>query len=517
MRKIKTQISTLILIFLFAYGCQKEHENQPPTCEIISPTFGAKFQKGEEVTISVEANDVDGEVKEVRFYIDGIGIYSTNKFPYTYGLITNELEQGNHIIKIIAIDNENKEGEASSEFYVELKEPTVLTGEIKGVTNITAVCKGEVIDDGGADIEERGICWSLSSNPTVNDNKSYSGDGIGKYESSIDNLNPGTKYFVRAFAKNEIGFSYGEIKSFTTALEVITNDVRNSTEISAFLVGDVIGYNFELPEPSKGFYWSKDNTKPDSLDNLVISKSVGDFWTAIFGLQPNTTYYYRAFAKYGNGIGIGAVKSFTTRQNKGVFDGETGELYDNRDGKTYKTVKIGTQTWMAENLAYKSENGCWAYNNDESNVKNLGYYYNWETAKNVCPEGWHLPSADELKQLFNYISKENGYDDSTVTVDGSYRTWNNVGDDLKSKMGWKDNGNGTDKYGFSGLPCGQQRTDVWMYNSSNLIYGGYWWSSTSKDSEHALTFYLYYDENYVVLHDRGPKTQGRSVRCIKNQ
>ena len=74
---------------------------------------------------------------------------------------------------------------------------------------------------------------------------------------------------------------------------------------------------------------------------------------------------------------------------------------DSRDKHVYKWVKIGTQTWMAENLAYKADRGCWAYNNKKSNVKTYGYLYNWETAKKVCPSGWHLPTDTEWTTMIN--------------------------------------------------------------------------------------------------------------------
>ena len=76
---------------------------------------------------------------------------------------------------------------------------------------------------------------------------------------------------------------------------------------------------------------------------------------------------------------------------------------DERDGKTYKLVKIGKQVWMAENLADKANKGCWAYNQDTSNVSKYGYLYNYETAKNVCPDGYHLPTKSEFETLLkNY-------------------------------------------------------------------------------------------------------------------
>ncbi len=95
---------------------------------------------------------------------------------------------------------------------------------------------------------------------------------------------------------------------------------------------------------------------------------------------------------------------------------ETGSFTDPRDGKTYKTVKVGGQWIMAENLAYKPDNGnYWAYENDESNTAIYGYLYDWETAMNIAPKGWHLPSRKEWMaiqktlgaklNIFHYLEK----------------------------------------------------------------------------------------------------------------
>jgi len=89
------------------------------------------------------------------------------------------------------------------------------------------------------------------------------------------------------------------------------------------------------------------------------------------------------------------------------FSQEKGTFTDPRDGKVYKTVKIGSQWIMAENLAYKPSNGnYWAYNNQQSNVSKFGYLYDWETAKAVAPAGWHLPTITEWDTLYKYLGAD---------------------------------------------------------------------------------------------------------------
>jgi uncharacterized protein (TIGR02145 family) len=120
-----------------------------------------------------------------------------------------------------------------------------------------------------------------------------------------------------------------------------------------------------------------------------------------------------------------------------VFAQQKGSFTDPRDKKTYKTVKIGTQTLMAENLDYGGKNGnigsC--YDEKAENCKKYGRLYNWETAKEACPKNWHLPSDAEWSTLTDFIG------------DGA-------GAKLKAASGWDNNGNGTDAYGFSALPGG---------------------------------------------------------------
>ena len=175
---------------------------------------------------------------------------------------------------------------------------------------------------------------------------------------------------------------------------------------------------------------------------------------------------------------------------------ENGKFKDSRDGKTYKTIKIVTQTWMAENLAYKTSNGCLAYNNSEKDVALYGYLYNWEAAKKACPSGWHVPSDAEWDTLVKYLGGKDV-----------------AGGKLKSKTGWiSPNTGATNESGFTAFPNGYLQASGLF---SIIGEKGYWWSSTEAYSSVAFNFLLYYNKSSV---DKGyyPETMGFSVRCLKD-
>jgi uncharacterized protein (TIGR02145 family) len=135
------------------------------------------------------------------------------------------------------------------------------------------------------------------------------------------------------------------------------------------------------------------------------------------------------------------------------LDDRSGYFTDSRDGQKYKIAKIGIQIWMAENLQYKMPSGCWAYENNEENAKKYGYLYNWETAKNACPKGWHLPSDEEWTALVNYLGGENS-----------------AGAKMKATSDWKmPNTGATNESGFTALPAGSRRDDGSFYNIGNDI------------------------------------------------
>ncbi|MDY6387206.1 MAG: fibrobacter succinogenes major paralogous domain-containing protein [Fibrobacter sp.] len=216
---------------------------------------------------------------------------------------------------------------------------------------------------------------------------------------------------------------------------------------------------------------------------------------------------------------------------------EYDTIIDSRDGKVYRTVKIGDQTWMAENLNYDPGQGgsddakydwSWCYNNDPKNCDVAGRLYTWAAAmdsagtwsangkgcgygtdcsptdavRGICPAGWHLPTNPEWEMLFTAV----GGDLTACKV-------------LKSQTGWfskYNNGNGTDSFGFSALPAGY-RDD---YDGSSEFWNGgrqaLFWSNAEYNSLNADYMLLDYYNEWVFYHFNHYKNYGLSVRCLKD-
>lgn len=179
--------------------------------------------------------------------------------------------------------------------------------------------------------------------------------------------------------------------------------------------------------------------------------------------------------------------------------GNGSSFTDPRDGKVYKTVTIGTQVWMAENLAYAPASGnYWAYDNDSNNVASYGYLYDWETALNVCPAGWHLPSDDEWTALTTYLMGDSVAGGKMKEVGTAHWISPNAG--------------ATNSSGFTALPGGYRSTNG---SFGSLSSSGRWWSSSEYGAFNAWAWGLGYG-TADVYRFYYYKSFGFSVRCLKD-
>ena len=195
--------------------------------------------------------------------------------------------------------------------------PSVTTLNIVTVTGHTATINSQVTDDGGVNVTQRGLCWSASQNPTINNSHTTTdGSGMGNYTSNLTELTPGTTYYVRAYATNSVGTAYGAQLSFTTHTPpiVTTNAVNDITHSSAICGGNVTS-DGGTSIIARGVCWSTSQYPTISNDHTSNGNGMGIFTSNISGLTPNTTYYVRAYATNSEGTAYGEQKTFTTTCN----------------------------------------------------------------------------------------------------------------------------------------------------------------------------------------------------------
>jgi uncharacterized protein (TIGR02145 family) len=298
-------------------------------------------------------------------------------------------------------------------------------------------------------------------------------------------------------------------------LPVLTTIIPYDITAEAATSGGEITSDGGTEITARGVCWDS-IPEPTVADHITADGTgIGSFTSDITGLASGTTYYVRAYATNQAGTNYGNEEMFVSAS--------AGTFVDERDGNAYRTVNIGTQTWMAENLRYLPEvhtnsefdhrtspgYGVYGYNGkdvaaakDHPNYSAYGVIYNYPSASNSCPVGWHLPSADEWDELEDFIKSDG------VVAPG----WE--GNALKSTHGWNCGVSGTDNYGFTALAGGVRGNggaffDIGLYSD--------WWTSTEGINDCCSAYReLACSYLFLVSSEGGPKHGGKYVRCIKN-
>lgn len=308
--------------------------------------------------------------------------------------------------------------------------PGITTTAVTNILYATATSGGTVTEDGGDPNILKGVCWGTSSGPTIENNRTADGLGTGQFVSSITGLKPGASYYLRAYATNSAGTSYGSELRFTTKIPGV---------------------------------------------------------------------HFNANLTYGTMTDI--------------------------DGNNYKTIPIGNQVWMAENLKTSKLNDgtavpletnnaqwtnlvtlayCWCDNNDTLYENIYGAYYNWfavSTGK-LCPTGWHVPSDDEWQLLVDYLGGDNTAGSKIKEAGTNNWIFSNT--------------DATNESGFTALPAGQRGSLDGIFNGQGF-YGG-WWSATELEASPLSAAWCrwIHGDTTVVARSQIFKKDGFSVRCIKD-
>lgn len=306
-----------------------------------------------------------------------------------------------------------------------------------------------------------------------------------------------------------------------TLATISTLPAGNITAASA-TGGGSISSDGGTPVTQRGVCWSTAQTPTTANSRTTDGTGTGSFSSALTGLSANTTYYVRAYAINSAGTAYGNQVQFTTTSSGGgsiVSNPGPGVTYG---GYTYPTIILGNgQEWMSENLrtttyangdpipnvlldaqwaALTSGAWCWYYN-DAQYENPYGKLYNWFTVsdpRNLCPNGWHVPTDSEWTVLTNYLG-------------GSI-----AGCMMKSTgtQYWQSPNTGaTNQSGFSGLPGGWRSN---MGTFDDIGSYGFWWSASLYSNTTAAWYRLLSYNNGVIYRYYGPQDHGFSVRCLRD-
>ena len=406
----------------------------------------------------------------------------------------------------------------------EVRSPIIGRTTISDIKTHEVTAASWIFHDGNSGIKECGFCWNIEGDPTREDFCVETDITYMKLSAVIKDLSEGTRYYIRSFAINRTGISYGEVRSFTTIsyrLPVVSwpyiQDVSHDMVVcgGARIVDDNTDNII-----SKGICWStiKNPTVNDS--KVELGGGYGYIGTKIEGLMPGTVYYFRAYA--ANAVGTAYSGDAVAR----TFDGYMTDY----EGNIYSTVRLGNQEWMIRNLRTiyfsngdkisttyppdlntgQEENPVyqWPFRGEEEPEYSLvgrGRLYTWHTVndnRKLCPDGWHLPTLDEWNELIAHLGGE--------TLSSSDLRW-------CSNFHWDPNHPmypGRDEGCFRVYLAGLREVNGQFLSGS--YYGTYWWSATegSTGNAHAI-FCGSSDVDKVKPYEKNKK-YGYSVRCVKD-
>jgi uncharacterized protein (TIGR02145 family) len=408
--------------------------------------------------------------------------------------------------------------------------PVVSTAPVSNIGSTTAVSGGNIALESGGTITARGIVWGTINNPNLMYNKGFTNDGTGTgiYTSYLTGLLKNTTYYIRAYATNGAGTNFGIEVIFTTLAEqatITTANPGNVTSVSASCGGNVTD-NGGASVFERGVCWGIAELPTIYNSHTDDGTGAGEFVSLITRLTPGITYFVRAYARNYLGTSYGNQVSFMTPSGSG-----TGEIAFNpsltygsatdADGNIYKTIQIGTQTWMAENLkTTKFRNGDlipeitdriqWKnlisgaysnYNNEAGLSAVYGCLYNWYATndnRNLAPDGWHVATDNDWTKLVDYLGGKGLAAYKLIETGTSHWAVPNSG--------------ATNESGFSALPGGFLLTGEGYFGVGSISI---WWSATEVD----ITYGSYWE--IVNIYNRIDKygynkTDGHSVRCVKD-
>lgn len=373
----------------------------------------------------------------------GTGSYTSNMSSLSYNTT--------YYVRAYATNSKGTSYGEEKTFTTNKIAPTVTTTEATSITSNSAICGGNVTSDGGATVTARGVCYGTSQNPTISGNHTSDGNGIGQFTSNLTGLTENTTYYIRAYATNSEGTSYGEQKSFTTEHAVTlptvtTTNVSSITQTTAVSGGNVTSAGYGTVN-ARGVCYSTSHNPTITNAHTTNGTGTGTFTSNISGLATNTTYYVRAYATNEAGTAYGEQKTFTTSSG-GTGNAPTGAI----DGLF--SVSSTEQVYFSQgNIQYQASTDTWRF--AEHQYDYVGYdnanisssYDGW-----IDLFGWGTSG---------YNHGANCYQPWSISIyDDDYYAYSSLTYDLSSQTCQAD-------WGFNAISNGGNTTNTWRTPTKN--------------------------------------------------
>lgn len=392
----------------------------------------------------------------------------------------------------------------------------ISTKDVTEITSTSARSGGIILDNGGEEITSKGVCWDVNQNPTIDKFKAISGVGNSEFMSEVTGLKKNTIYYIRAYAINSVGISYGSQKEFKSKPEkplVSTYDqvitANNTTSTSIMMKGEILD-NGGVDILEKGFYYSSNQDAILNGTKIISQDENSTFITELKGLSPDKEYYIVSFATNEIGMSFGDVKIYRTAP------------------KDY--IEVGNAKWSKFNLIARKtfassiyepgryfnwgSNIAWSYENTSNDrpmfsvpsgyswVSNWSFYPHinyWPENSSPCPYGWRLPKSSEVSTLLNNISSTTWYElsSSSLYPFGRYVLKISLynGETLWFPCASYRNSDGT----VNDIDRSAKFAVYWIYDYRDYNAFGFYFSNNTKYNFYGFT------ENHGLL-----------IRCVKD-
>ncbi|UCG28363.1 MAG: hypothetical protein JSV24_03100, partial [Bacteroidales bacterium] len=309
----------LLLIFILFFACEEEEKIVLPTVETASvdEIYNTTARVGGRVVDNGGADVTDRgvywgtsttpETSGTKLQVGtGIGIF--------YDTLSGLTSGTKYYVKAYAINSMGTSYGDETFFTTQISLPTVSTSPVTELTPTTAKIGGNVTDDGGFEVTQRGVHWGTEPNPRITGTKLVIGSGKGEFSQTLTGLTRALTYYVIAFATNVKGTSYGEEIGFSTEPElptVFTSDILDIKAYSA-VVGGNVSSSGGTDITERGVYWGTSSEPQSNGTKLMIGNGTGSYADTLDGLSPGMTYYVVAYAVNSLGTSYGEEISFTT-------------------------------------------------------------------------------------------------------------------------------------------------------------------------------------------------------------